>query len=497
MDKMPNSEDRPPAVRGSETERAEGSGSVLNEVSTAGGQGSSDMPALRKPDVPSSSPPRLVPLTEVMEIANGVSKMVIAHEIVINSNFQIRQPEPSEDSLESRVKEVVHKAFWDSLQSQLSKTPPQYTHAIKLLQEVKESLLSLLLPAHTRLRAHIEEVLDMELIQQQARHGALSLPQLARFITATMAMLCAPVRDQDINRLKGLTQPVPIFREIFRVLDLMKMDMANFTIRSLKPHLLQQSIQYERGQFQQFLDKQPNALDNTKTWLKTAAAETAQSLAAGSGGYRPTVLSPTLVLNQGYINLLQWEADSNTYPETMLMDRSRLQELQQRLTYLKLVASVLLVTSNVLGVQPGFVDKLKQVTAALLEGLHHRTFNLEEALLAISDQVIKEVKRSLSDLQSAPLTNETEFILKGQIRSIAQTDNPIRTLLGNRMVMYLRDALSCPQPLPGGLTPVQAELQDVASALGRVVHHNSLVFGPYYCSILTKLLLPECGTDSR
>lgn len=46
-------------------------------------------------------------------------------------------------------------------------------------------------------------------------------------------------------------------REIFRVLGLMKTDMVNFTIQSLRPHLMQQAVQYERAKFQQILDKQP------------------------------------------------------------------------------------------------------------------------------------------------------------------------------------------------------------------------------------------------
>lgn len=33
--------------------------------------------------------------------------------------------------------EIVHRAFWDSLQEQLNSDPPNYNHAVILLQEVK------------------------------------------------------------------------------------------------------------------------------------------------------------------------------------------------------------------------------------------------------------------------------------------------------------------------------------------------------------------------
>lgn len=36
------------------------------------------------------------------------------------------------------MKEIMHKAFWDYLEDQLKADPPTYTHAIKLLAEIKE-----------------------------------------------------------------------------------------------------------------------------------------------------------------------------------------------------------------------------------------------------------------------------------------------------------------------------------------------------------------------
>ena len=47
-----------------------------------------------------------------------------------------------------------------------------------------------------------------------------------------------------------------IFRNIFEMMDVMKMDMANYTIQQIRPYLQQQSIEYERTKFQQFLDQQ-------------------------------------------------------------------------------------------------------------------------------------------------------------------------------------------------------------------------------------------------
>lgn len=72
-----------------------------------------------------------------METAKGVTNMALAHEIVVNTDFQVKPSEPAEGSLEKRVKDIMHKAFWDVLEGQLSENPPSYNHAIKLLLRSK------------------------------------------------------------------------------------------------------------------------------------------------------------------------------------------------------------------------------------------------------------------------------------------------------------------------------------------------------------------------
>ncbi|MGH0175545.1 UNVERIFIED_CONTAM: hypothetical protein FKN15_070799 [Acipenser sinensis] len=409
-----------------------------------------EVPGLSVPHSPRGSPPRQTSLAEVMETARSVSNLSIAHEIVVNRDFRFKQNSPTPDSLEGRVKEIVHRAFWDSLEAQLAHSPPDYSHAIKLLQEIKEVMAAV-------------------------------------FFTW----------------------------EILRVLGLMKVDMVNFTVQSLRPHLLQQSVQYERAKFQEILDKQPDALDHTTAWLNRAVQEAATAPSNKGPGKTstspsPAILSPSAVLDQAYLSLLRWDPDCQLYPETVQMDRSRLDELKRCVDVLTLMASVLLVTSNQCGGAvfplPGFVGKLKQVIAALLEGSHHRTSDLVGALQAVGEQVQLQVGQALREHGGAALTPEQETTLKGQISDIAQDHSPIRSVIAGRIFSFLQGFLGPPAqksstPLPGGLAPVGAELAEVGAAFGRIVHHNRLVFGPFYSSILKRALFPqgesETSVDSR
>lgn len=66
-----------------------------------------------------------------------MKNMALAHEIAMDKNFKLQKFEP-ENSLQSKVKEIMHKAFWDVLASRLNEDPPDYTQALVLLEEIKE-----------------------------------------------------------------------------------------------------------------------------------------------------------------------------------------------------------------------------------------------------------------------------------------------------------------------------------------------------------------------
>ncbi|XP_039604605.1 T-complex protein 11-like protein 1 [Polypterus senegalus] len=462
-----------------------------------------DLPSLKTPESPSGSPPGPGNLAEIMEMARNVSNLSIAHEIVINHNFHFKQRKPPTDSFEERVMEIMHRAFWDSLEAQLACNPPDYTNAIRLLQEVKETLLSLLLPAHTQLRCQINEVLDMDLIKQQAKHGALDLKRLSSYITATMASLCAPVRDEEIKRLKELTDIVSLLRETLRVLNLMKMDMVNFTIQAFRPTLLQNAVQYERAKFQEIIDKQPGALEHTTVWLKEALEDIRSQ--SNNGESLPKTISPMAVLNRAYLSLLKHNSKSQVYPETVRMDQSRMEEIKWRIEQAILMASVLLVTSNNcwggIFLLPEFVSKLKQVIVALLQGSHLRSFDLQAALSAIGEQVVLQVNQTLCDQGKEAMNTQQASLLCGQISDIAKENNPVRTLIGSRIQSVLHTFLGSAAykdgvPLPGGLSPVSTELAEIGRSLGQLVQYNRLVFGPYYSAILREILIPQSEVDS-
>jgi len=65
-------------------------------------------------------------------------------------------------SIEGKVKEIMHKAFWDALEASISEDPPNYRHACVLIQDVKEVMifLCLIIVKKKSLKMHSFEMLS-------------------------------------------------------------------------------------------------------------------------------------------------------------------------------------------------------------------------------------------------------------------------------------------------------------------------------------------------
>ncbi|KPP69783.1 T-complex protein 11-like protein 2-like [Scleropages formosus] len=511
---MPLNDERPSStsVAGSEDQSSDTESSDRCDSVTS----SSDLECFRqsftsrdssKHSSPSSSPPKSVTLDEVMASVRDLSNLSLAHEIIVNPNFHFEQPNPPQNSFEKRVKDILHKAFWDCLESDLNDVPPEYENAIKLLEEIREILLSFLNPGANRMRTQIMEVLDIDLIRQQAENDAVDIQGLAGYIITVMGKLCAPVRDDEVKKLKENSgNIVSMFKEIFRVLDLMKMDMVNFTIQSFRPELQKQSVEYERAKFQSIVERIPNALDHTTDWIKASLEEvmvsmpSARQSCSSEKGVR-ALPSPMLVLNTAYIRLLSGNNHKSVFPETLMTDEARFRELQHHLQLLQMVASVLLIVYSAIGEPisdlPVLAERLKKMTSILLEGMHNSDFDLPEALHNVGTQICCELNKSLTERNYPALPPNVQITLKGQISSIIQENNPIRTLVEGRVQQYLRSFLTLPNShhtLPsmlGSLSLIQPELCALGASFVGLVNFNKQVYSPFYMGILKGLLFSD------
>ncbi|GIX69048.1 t-complex protein 11-like protein 1 [Caerostris darwini] len=440
------------------------------------------------------SPPSFISMEQLLKAAEDVSKsgfnMALAHEIAVNKDFKLQQKIPK-SSLEEKVKEICHKAFWDLLSEQLSSEPPVYDQAMVLLKEVKELLIWLLLPHNTRLKNEINAVLDIELIEQQTKKGVIDVLSYAKFIISTMSRICAPARDPKIQELRQLTDIVPLYRGILETLELMKVDMVNFTISRMRPHIQQHSIEYEQMKFKEILQSLEgltppvDGLKFTRLWLQNVYKEIKEQHQEDPPN--------SLTLRRAYLKILRWK-EAEYFPETLHLDHERFITLRDDLTVMILTATVILVTYSTVGpaIQgiTDFKNTLKShVQILLADAAQCNSKDLETKMEAVGLQVVKEVNECLDTHGYTTLDNEKEISLIALIKKTADEDHNVRILITKRVLEFLELALhtSTSLKIPPGLSSLQNELSVFAGQFLSLVKHNQAVFEEYYNNIIDQL----------
>lgn len=435
----------------------------------------------------SASPPKFVSLEEIMQAANGIKNMALAHEIAVDNNFQLQKLEPQANSVQEKVKEIMHKAFWNVLAEQLVEDPPNYTHALVLLREICESLEDLVLPHHTKIRENLREVLDINLIQQQAENGVLDFQHYSHYVLSIMAKVCAPVRDDRIHELTKCTDVVKTFKGIMETIQLMRLDLANFTISMMRPNIVASSIEYEKTKFAEFLKVQADGLAYTRRWLlKHLTDEKIKAAASDANGVNHIT---HFLLGEAYLDLLNW--DSSPEAETLMLDQGRLLELRDKINQLTIIGSVLLLCGNTIGAAvqglADFKNTIKEHLDVLLKSIHSNKM-LQEVMPNIVVQVNQDIKVILNKVGTSELTPSVEGDLNGQIMDLVNEDHKIRHLVNLRIRQFLQKIIlsknAVHTQVPPGLSSLQEELAAIAARFFILVAHNRSVFGEYYQEII-------------
>jgi len=428
-------------------------------------------------------------LSELMDASKGLkglTNMALAHEIAVDKNFTLTKIQP-ENEMEKQIKEIMQKAFWDLLKEQLESDPPVFTQALTLFTEIKAMLYSILLPQHEKLKEKIEGILDIEVIKQQIEAEVLEFDKYAGYILGLMGILCAPVRDEQIEALKQTTEIVPLFRGIMETLEMMKLDMANFTIQTVRGTIEKESKDYERKKFQEFLDTQEDGLVTTREWL-IRHAPTQEEI--DDPKYKK--LLGARILNEAYIEILEWD-DYYHLPETLVMDAKRIYALRDRVERTSVGTAVILLSFSNLNafIVPMDSQRVKETvkkhTDILLQDFFEDA-DLLRILPSVAAQVVKDVNDYLVEKNKPKLSEEVVKNLTEQIESLEDPNQRIRDLLQKRILDFCKQLISStnksvPQ-IPPGLTVCKNDLGAIAGQFLKLVDYNKEVFGEFYNEII-------------
>ncbi|KAI4088024.1 MAG: hypothetical protein LQ344_006399 [Seirophora lacunosa] len=104
----------------------------------------------------------------------------------------------------------------------------------------------------------IDDQFDVDLRMQELEHGICDIGGLLEWLGKLLLCSCSPMRDTLINtmitksleaiRAQDARKLVGAIKDLFSVLETMKLDVANHQIRYLRLYLLEDSIPYEQSQ---------------------------------------------------------------------------------------------------------------------------------------------------------------------------------------------------------------------------------------------------------
>ncbi|ORY83598.1 T-complex protein 11-domain-containing protein [Leucosporidium creatinivorum] len=202
-------------------------------------------------------------------------------------------------------------------------------------------------------RDQVMETLDPVFLAQQLERGILDIGSLARFLGSTLKMHCAPMRDGLVDEMVKACEGEGVVRGLrmcFEILELMKLDIANHQLRSLRPYLVQTAMDFELRFFQDFTNRregsQATSLGRTRKWFRASAESITASSTAEPRISSPADLVSTAVCS-GVLDLIfhtdsslpnaSSSSPSSQLPETFQLDSYRLASFHADVTDLTVV----------------------------------------------------------------------------------------------------------------------------------------------------------------
>ncbi|KAJ3564568.1 hypothetical protein NP233_g8211 [Leucocoprinus birnbaumii] len=133
---------------------------------------------------------------------------------------------------------------------------------------------------HAQQAKYIRSLFDPDLIEQELKKGVFDPSGLFEVIGATLKAHCAPMRDLAVDSMVEAAKAcapgcnattrdaVKVIRNCLEILELMKLDIANHQMQTLRPFLVYSSGSFERKMLRSRRSIDPS-LPVTKEWLRS------------------------------------------------------------------------------------------------------------------------------------------------------------------------------------------------------------------------------------
>ncbi|KAI8800527.1 T-complex 11 [Cladochytrium replicatum] len=401
---------------------------------------------------------------------------------------------PTRTALEERVRVIATRAFWDVVREEFAKS--KFDNMVPgVLNDIRQQLLSIVSESG-KIAQEIRAKLDIPFLVQQLEHKILNIRSTYLYITDKMSQLCAPVRDASIRELHNTLASdstsidyALISQRILDILEDMKLDLSNYRLQTLRPHLAEIAVAYEKSKFAEAREKGVVGIERTKEWI-SASVETLKGTLAQRNpenielsdrvryevAYHEAVLS--LVLPAGVVE----EVTKENVPETMILDVERIKKYRAEGVKLATIAAVVTLARNSSAVMrdPLRTRGLRDTLIVLLE-------DSESSPSHISAAVVDAIEKAGGKVAEPEL-------LKGMVERCVRGDSVFAVVM-RRVAGVVRGHLATGVFRGGerelarvGLEMVGRELEALSLRVFTLAKHNARVHAELYDEILSDLV---------
>ncbi|KAL2840838.1 T-complex protein 11-domain-containing protein [Aspergillus pseudodeflectus] len=270
----------------------------------------------------------------------------LVHELLINKEFKIEE----KSYTEPRKQIMEHMC---ALMRRDMETGLGTNWIVAMATVIQDRLLRSLRPGNS-LHVLISEVLDPKLVESQCNAGAFSYDAFFNFMNTILPKLCAPYRDPVVKAFAEDLSGDAIDRlaRLMGLIDLLSLDHTNFMIQVAAPQLIQEAPGYEQRTFERGLQDGSLELSKSRRFWRTHRKIIADEMRRRDpenihGEPQPPAAK---VYAHGLVDLVLSNAPvfDDLMPETLELDRQRLNRIHAQAFKIVATASILLTAKNLL-----------------------------------------------------------------------------------------------------------------------------------------------------
>ena len=413
---------------------------------------------------------------------------IVIHELAINKEWKINA-EPSESRRHETISAIA-KDLGGIFEAGLGDIwIPAMTDTIQ------KKLLDLL-TAGNSLHKIIGEALDPELVAQQIKQGTFSYDGFFSFMNKILPQLCAPVRDAEVKALElnPSKDPVQQLARVYYIIDIIRLDMLNFTMQQLTPTLLEESAGYESRCFARELDG--NFPDSTLQWWKSAlakASEDVPALATNQISANRIYMCGLIDLTIGIIPL-----EPADLPETLLLDHERLNRIRLHILRMITISSILLTAKNLLrrDVRSLWKSEAQRMWDLPFTSSPATFVSIVESRYALppttKQQLTSTITRLLADAREGQVTHPVMKVLLKKVK--AHVSTRLRAASAEERI---RASSTATEVLgTSGLPEFVARIGDIVAELEQVAHVDRESHGEWYDKVAARAAAEARFEDS-